>query len=264
MSSLEVYSLKPSQTLAQYTWIIELVFDACAAIKGTVWSSEEKVRILEKGIRADSRFKPLCNAVQLMEKKPNYEIFKMKALRIEKTVLLERTTRATLVKSLDRLRNPKYNVHHSKSSNGGDGSRSSSPKDQGKKKSGNNKFGGDNKSNIICFICNEAGHIAKSCPKRQQDGNNAGGNNSRGKGGKNMSNVNTATSRDIHDNYVKNDKSGKSVNHSTVLSCCDVEHNSSILSDVYFDECDNDDSGGCNVGIYPHVPGKRDLLSSRS
>jgi hypothetical protein len=138
----------------------------------------------------------------------------------------------------------------------GGGSCSSSPKDQGKKKSSNNKSGGE-KSNIICFFCNEAGYIAKSCPKRQQDGNNAGGGNN---SSKNVSNVNTATSKDIHDNYVKNDKSGKSVNHSTVLSGCDVEHHSGILSDVYFDEGDNDDRGECSVAS-THMFRTREIYS---
>jgi hypothetical protein len=254
MQSLEMYNIKPSQTLTQYIWIVELVFDACATIRGFVWTSEEKVRILVKGIHLDSRFKPFCDSVLLLDRVPAYDVLKMKALRIEKIKLLERTSRATLEKSLSRLRNPKSDkstdkasVHHSNTSGGGGGSRSSSPKDRGKKKykgksnNRNNYQNNDNNGNNNGG--NNNNNSNNSSPKDNKNYNNSNSNNN--KGGKNMNNVNTTSSKDVHDNYVKNSNEGKSgkVNHSRATSYDDVSFNGSILSNIHYADSDEDNNG---------------------
>lgn len=66
-AALEVYRIKPQQPVTEYLWCFEIVSNMCNEITGRSWSDIKMMKLLEKGLKFDSRFSALCTTLELLD-----------------------------------------------------------------------------------------------------------------------------------------------------------------------------------------------------
>jgi hypothetical protein len=227
LTALEVYTIRVDQSFERYIWCVEVICDACAAIKGFAWTDEEMVNLVIKGVEDNYRFKSLCAAVKVASIRPSYAELKSMAMNLEHDRVLDRTVKATLMSTLMRSMENKGGNKRSRGNNNSNsklksnGDESSDDKDvkinhskseDDKSKNGDKK---KNKENVTCFNCNEKGHYSNECEKKKKKKGSE----------KDNSNVNTSSVKDVHNEQVNTvNKNSAKINNSLVFSVIDSDY----------------------------------------
>jgi hypothetical protein len=79
--------IKPQQPVTEYLWCFEIVSNMCNEIMGRSWSDVKMMKLLEKGLKFDSRFSASCTTLELLDDSTavnlSYLKFKEKVIAID-------------------------------------------------------------------------------------------------------------------------------------------------------------------------------------
>lgn len=105
-AALEVYKIKPQQSVTEYIWCLEIVNGMCNEIMSKPWNDDKMIKLLEKGLKFDSRFSAMCTTIELLDNSVavnlSYLKLKEKVIAIDLNRSMERDARETMMNALRR------------------------------------------------------------------------------------------------------------------------------------------------------------------